>query len=73
MNLQHYIFGRRTPEFTAPHLLVAEHLNLKPHICLVVEHLNLKPHICLVMEHLILKFRHLFGCGTPDFKDKFEV
>ena len=47
MNLQHYIFGRRTPEFTAPHLLVA--------------------------EHLILKFRHLFGCGTPDFKDKFEV
>ncbi len=60
MNLQHYIFGRRTPEFKAPHLLVAEHLNLKPHICLVV-------------EHLILKFRHLFGCGTPDFKDKFEV
>ena len=73
MNLQHYIFGRRTPEFKAPHLLVAEHLNLKPHICLVVEHLNLKPHICLVVEHLILKFRHLFGCGTPDFKDKFEV
>lgn len=73
MNLQHYIFGRRTPEFTAPHLLVAEHLNLKPHIYLVVEHLNLKPHICLVVEHLILKFRHLFGCGTPDFKDKFEV
>lgn len=60
MNLQHYIFGRRTLEFTAPHLLVAEHLNLKPHICLVAEHLN-------------LKFRHLFGCGTPDFKDKFEV
>ena len=41
MNLQHYIFGRRTPEFKAPHLLVAEHLNLKPHICLVVEHLIL--------------------------------
>jgi len=60
LNLQHYIFGRRTLEFTAPHLLVAEHLNLKPHICLVAEHLN-------------LKFRHLFGCGTPDFKDKFEV
>ena len=29
MNLQHYIFGRRTPEFKAPHLLVAEHLILK--------------------------------------------
>ena len=62
MNLQHYIFGRRTLEFTAPHLLVAEHLNLKPHICLVAEHLNLKPHICLVAEHLILThFREEFS------------
>jgi len=42
LNLQHYIFGRRTPEFKAPHLLVAEHLNLKPHICLAAEHLILK-------------------------------
>jgi len=22
----------------------------------------------LAAEHLILKPRHLFGCGTPDFK-----
>jgi len=62
LNLQHYIFGRRTPEFTAPHLLAAERLILKPHICLVVERLILKPYICLVVEHLILThFREEFS------------